>query len=198
VAIAGMCGAAAPAQPIAGEDFRELIVAAVAAGASTAQAGTRTICVQREFESPLKLSKDGMDNFHMKPGMPGVPVAEPTAPAAAGRRAIEQAFAVAISPKAAIASRTAIGKVPKPYIGYSSAASMPHKCEIPPIPGPGSPPVRNDVTRLILSRPVFANGFAFIDQRSECMGFCGSGWLRVFQKRNGRWKQVLCRNLFVS
>jgi len=193
MAIAALLGGAAPAQQLGRKDFQHLMDAAVSAGAATAQAGTRTICVQRELELPLDVSKQRTADTHQA-GLPGLPILPPRS--AQQDAGVEQAYAVALGPRAAVASETEIATIAAPYIPYSSKA-IPARCAIDPHwASTGS--AAEHVTRVRLSRPVLANGFAFVGQVTECSGLCGSGWLRVFRKDHGKWKQVAVRNLFIS
>jgi hypothetical protein len=96
-----------------------------------------------------------------------------------------------------VAPETAIRAIPKTYVAYSSKSAIPPRCAIDHRPD-SRWGAAEQVTRLQLSRPVFANGFAFIKQVTECSGLCGSGWLRVFRKQNGRWTEVASRNLWIS
>jgi hypothetical protein len=175
-------------------DFQQLMTAAIAAGASTAQAGTRTICIQRELEPPLDISKKRTAGTHQT-RLPGLPIKP--APPATEDPAVDRAYAVALVPTAEAASEGQIATIPAPYVPYSSKSPIPPRCAIDPH-WASSRSAAEHVTRVRLSRPVFANGFAFIDQITECSGLCGSGWLRVFKKQKGRWTEVASRNLFVS
>ena len=193
VMVAVLNGAAPPAAP-APRDFQQLMTAAIEAGAATAQHATDTICVQRELEPALGISKERTAGTHQA-GLPGLPITP--APPAREDPAIDQAYAAALGPSGAVAPETAIGVIPKTYVPYSSKSAIPARCAIDRR-WTSSGSAAEYITRVQLSRPVFVNGFAFIDQVTECSGLCGSGWLRVFRKQNGRWTEVASRNLFVS
>ena len=109
--------------------------------------------------------------------------------------AVEKAFAVALTQKAVEGATKAIASLPPKFVLYSSMSPIPARCTIDHRVVSGS---NNHAITLSLTQPVLAEGFVFIDQTMDCAGLCGSGWLRVFRKQNGKWKQIAYRNLFMS
>jgi len=51
---------------------------------------------------------------------------------------------------------------------------------------------------LTFTRPALAHGYAFMKEYEACAGLCGTTFLRVFQKRDGKWTQVAQTVLSVS
>lgn len=189
---------AAPLHELTQRDFRQLMEVAIAASTTNAPRAAGPICVRRELDPPLRISRPA--GARVPPGaLPGVsgttgPRPEPTG----AQRAIGAAFATALGPDAIVDSQRLIPAIPGNYDVFSKKARVPSGCIARPIPPPGGSGHERLVTRLIFSRPVLANGYAFVDQLTECSGLCGSGWLRVFKKQNGKWTQVEYRNLFMS
>ena len=60
--------------------------------------------------------------------------------------------------------------------------------------------LRPDVSRVTLTftQPVLVNGRAYINEYEDCPGLCGTTFLRVFIKQNGKWAQVERMVLSVS
>ena len=181
----------AQAAPLSERDFQQLMQAAVAASAKTAQPDTQTICVQRELESPLKFSRAAMEATHVS-GVPGMPVVHLSQ---AQDAAVEKAFGSALTAKATVDARTTLSFLTPQFMLYSSASRVPNRCAIDHRWASGS---TNHAISITLTRPVFVDGYAFVDEATDCPGLCGSGWLRIFEKQGSRWKQIAVRNLFVS
>lgn len=190
-AAVAIVGADAQAAPLTQTDFRQLMEAAASAGASSPQPDTKTICVQRELETPLKFSRGAMEATHTS-GIAGLPMTKLPNPE---ESAVEKAFAFALSQKVAAEASGEIPSLPPKFVLYSSASPVPARCAIDHRVVSAS---TNHAITLTLTQPVLAGGFVFIDQTMDCAGLCGSGWLRVFRKQNGRWQQIAYRNLFMS
>ena len=98
---------------------------------------------------------------------------------------------------AVIPRQSVMPRLPTRFIVYASNA-IPTLCVIdhaPPFRG-----LRADVSRVALTftRPVLVNGQAYINEYEDCPGLCGTTFLRVFKKQNGKWTQVERMVLSVS
>jgi len=61
--------------------------------------------------------------------------------------------------------------------------------------GPAKP---NGPQEVSLTRPVFVEGFAFIEYASGCGGLCFGSFLKAFERRNGKWVYVAAAPLAVG
>lgn len=181
---------AAPGPELVPNDIDQLLKIAIAVSTdpSQVQPPTKNICVQRELEPPLEYTKGWKKAFQNEGSNP-----QPTS-----ADSINRALAIAISPKADIAPQTRMPKLPANFILFSKGTSPPVQCRIQhglPVNGQ---PIDESSVALTFTRPAFANGYAFIDEYEDCPGLCGTTFLRVFRKQNGKWTQVERAILSVS
>lgn len=186
-------GAARPAlAPLSDHEFQQLMKAAVAAASapSQLQPPISTICVARELEAPLQRRKAEAEMLANKPGGASPP---PTGDAGA-----DQSIDTAMGSGAAIAHQTSMPALPGRYL-LVDAKSLPPECVIPHSMARG-PNWRRDESIVVLTftRPAIANGYAYIEEYEACAGLCGTTFLRVFRKRNGKWRQIARTILSVS
>jgi hypothetical protein len=163
--------------------------AAVATSSTAAdvQPLTATICVQRELRPPLESTRGWIKTFQSerKDVLP-LPIGNARA-----------ALSAAMSSHAAVATQTSMPTLPRRFVVFGK--TRPPECVIPHnmVRGPNW---RRDesIVALSFTRPALADGYAFIEDYEECSGLCGTTYLRVFRKQNGKWTQVARSILSVS
>ena len=193
LAIAVLAGAAGPAPaPLSDRDFRQLMNAAVAAASDPSQLQplTSTICVARELGAPLQARKAAVEMF--------ANAGNGASPPQTGDAGADQSIDAAMSSTAAVAHQTSIPALPRRYLLVHAKALRP-QCLIPHSIMRG-PNWRRDESIVVLTftRPALANGYAYIEEYEGCAGLCGTTFLRVFRKRNGKWTQIARTILSVS
>lgn len=161
-----------------------------ASAPSQLQSLTSTICVARELGAPLQARKAAVEMF----GKEGKGASPPQTGDAGADRSID----AAMSPTAFVSHQTRMPSLASKYI-LVDAKALPPECVIPRTLGRG-PNWRHDESIVVLTftRPAFANGYAFIEEYEACAGLCGTTFLRVFRKQNGKWTQVSRTILSVS
>jgi hypothetical protein len=190
VSMALLVGATRPAPiPLNDEDFRQLMDAAVAASSTAAdvQPHTATICVQKQLGPALEPTRGWIKTFQGESkGVRPLPTGEADA-----------SLSAAMSSNAAVAKQTSLPSLPRRFVVFGK--TRPRKCVIPHnmVRGPNW---RRDesIVALSFTRPALADGYAFIEEYEECPGLCGTTYLRVFRKQNGKWTQVARSILSVS
>jgi hypothetical protein len=185
-----LAGAARPeAAPLTDKDFQQLMEAAVIASSAPSQVQplTATICVQRDLQAPVA-DLGALSGWFQGAGRLRSPSGSP---------AIDQSIAAATLSKATLASQSTMPALPPKFVLVGKV--LPPKCVIPRTWGRG-PNWRHDESIVVLTftRPALANGYAFMEEYEACAGLCGTTFLRVFGKRDGRWTQVAQTILSVS
>jgi hypothetical protein len=185
-----LAGAARPeSAPLTGNDFQQLMQAAVTASsaASQLQPLTATICVKRELQAPIADLR-ALSGWFQGAGRLRSP---------SGSAVVDQSIAAAILSKPLFAPQTAMPLLPKKFVMVGKV--LPPECVVPHSGGRG-PNWRHDESIVVLTftRPTLAQNYAFIQEYEECAGLCGTTFLRVFRKRAGKWTQVAQVILSVS
>lgn len=192
LAIALLVAAAGPsATPLSNRDFQQLMKAAVAAASapSEVQPHTTTICVARELQPAFGATKGWLATWEAA----GERAPRPRT----GNIGADNSMTAAMSPKAAVA-QTAMPALPRQYLLGTSKA-LPPECIISHALTRGPNWERDEsIVVLTFTRPAQANGYAYIEEHEECPGLCGTTFLRVFRKQNGKWAQVAKTILSVS
>jgi hypothetical protein len=186
-------GAARPAStPLSDRDFLQLMNAAVATASAPSQLQplTSTICVARELGAPLQARKADVEIFATE--------GKGASPPPTGDAGADQSIDAAMSPTAVVAHQTSMPALPRKYL-LVDAELLPPECVIPRTLGRG-PNWKHDESIVVLTftRPALANGYAYIEEYEACAGLCGTTFLRVFRKQNGKWTQVARTILSVS
>jgi hypothetical protein len=161
----------APSQ-LSDRDFQQVMLAAVVASSHANSVGsfTTTVCVEKELRPASTAAKEWRSD--------GPSGATPS--------------------KVAIGRQRSIGWFPPKFILVSSKVSRPIDCLVlgwgprPPAGWPG--PSHTPAVVLSFTQPVLVNGYAVIEEYKDCC----AGFLRVFTKHKGRWKQVTSRLLWQS
>jgi len=119
-------------------------------------------------------------------------------PSQTGDAGADQSIDAAMSSTAAAAHQTSMPLLPGRYL-LVHAKDLPPECVIPHTLARG-PNWRRDESIVVLTftQPALANGYAYIEEYEECAGLCGTTFLRVFRKRNGKWTQIARTILSVS
>ena len=183
VATALLMAATRPATgPLSDREFQSLMEAAAAAASpsSLAPAITWTICVQRELGPPTSRWNQAFQSLP-KGG------AEAAKSVSAGR-----------SSKGVTAQQTTLRTLPTKFT-LIDVNARPPQCAVSRNLARGPNWQRDEsVVVWTFTRPVLANGYAFIEEYEDCAGLCGTRYLRVFRKQSGKWKQVAVTILSVS
>ena len=192
-AIALLVAAAGPSStPLSDRDFQQLMEAAVAAASapSEVQPHTTTICVARELQPAFGATKGWLATWEAA----GERAPRPRT----GHVGADNSMTAAMSPKAAVAHQTAMPALPPKYLLGASKA-LPPECIISHTLTRGPNWERDEsIVVLTFTQPAQANGYVYIEEYEECAGLCGTTFLRVFRKQNGKWAQVAKTILSVS
>lgn len=171
-----------PTGPLSDREFQNLmeVAAAAASPSSVAPALTWTICVQRELDPPTSRWNQAFQSL-------------PTGGAEAAK-----SVSAGKSPKGATAQQTTLRTLPTKFTLIAFGARPP-QCTVSRNLARGPNWQRDEsVVVWTFTRPVLANGYAFIEEYEDCAGLCGTRYLRVFRKQSGKWKQVAVTILSVS
>ena len=169
--------------PMRDSDFEQLMNAAAAAssGPSEIQLHTRIVCVQRNLRPPFESKKGWIKSFQNTD--------KGTLEPRTGDVGADKSIGAAMSSKATVASQTSIRGLPERFMLVDKA--LPPQCVIPHGAARGPNWERDEsIVVVTFTRPALANGYAFIEEHEDCAGICGTTFLRVFQKRRGKWSQV--------
>lgn len=172
-------------------DFQQLMNSAVAAASvpSEVQPHTTTICVARELQPAFKSTNAWIATWEAA----GKGVTRPRT----GHVGADNSMNAAMFPKA-VAHQTTMPALPAKYL-LVDAKAVPSECVIPRTAARGPNWERDEsIVLLTFTRPAQANGYAYIEEHEECAGLCGTTFLRVFRKQNGKWNQVAKTILSVS
>ena len=185
-----LAGAARPeVAPLRDGDFQQLMNAAVVASSAPSQLQplTTTICVQRELQPPVA-DLQALSGWFQGAGRLRSP---------SGSAAVDQSIAAATVSTVGFASQSTMPPLPRKFVLVGKV--LPPECVVLHSGGRG-PNWRHDESMVVLTftRPTLAKGYAFIQEYEECAGLCGTTFLRVFQKRRGKWTQVAQTILSVS
>jgi len=180
--------------PAPASDLQQLIEVALSADLAQARAGKHKICIQREFEPPLQQT---LEQWQLTKAIPTGWTAPwnaanerlPRAVDVQTGHALEAAIKDALTGRARVTRNTVIKAVPAPLILDSSGPHQDSECERE-MPHDLGPPKPNGPEEVSLSRPVFVDGFAFVEYASGCGGLCFGSFLKAFQIRNGKWTYV--------
>jgi hypothetical protein len=191
-AIALLVAAVGPSSaPLSDGDFQQLMDGAVAAASvpSEVQPHTTTICVARELQPAFRSTNAWIATWEAA----GKGVTQPRT----GHVGADNSMIAAMSPNT-VAHQTTMPSLPAKYLLVDSKA-LPSECIIPRTLTRGPNWKRDEsIVVLTFTQPAQANGYAYIEEHEECAGLCGTTFLRVFRKQNGKWAQVAKTILSVS
>jgi hypothetical protein len=190
VPIVLLAGAAKPqSTTLTDKDFQQLMGAAVMAASAPSQVQplTGTVCVQRELQAPVA-DLQALSGWFQGAGRLRSP---------SGSAVVDQSIAASTLSKPGFALQTTMPRLPKRFVMVGKV--LPSECVVSHSGGRG-PNWKHDESIVVLTftRPTLAKGYAFIQEYEECAGLCGTTFLRVFQKRAGKWTQIAQFILSVS
>ena len=160
---------------ISAAEADKLILNALSRDAEAAKSGKK-VCVQKEFFGrPLQLTREVWPTEKGRPNWHRYGTDQPVDSVTSSK--LNQALSDAINGKGKVAPIVDISSVPAPLLLFSQSATDRHDCD----------PEKLGQEIVYLTRPVIADGYAFIDDSIGCGPMCGASSLSVYERRGGGW-----------